>query len=48
MPSLKLLMHGGRVTVYAVQKLNEAEPLRNPSSEQQKTLADDLRNIMRS
>jgi diadenosine tetraphosphate (Ap4A) HIT family hydrolase len=32
--------------VYAVQKLNEAEPLRNPSLEQQKILADELRSIM--
>jgi diadenosine tetraphosphate (Ap4A) HIT family hydrolase len=34
--------------VYAVQKLNEAEPLRNPASEQQKALADELRKIMQS
>ena len=34
--------------VYAVQKLNEAEPLRHSTPEQQKALADELRNIMRS
>ncbi len=32
--------------VYAVQKLNEAEPERHPSLEQQKVLAADLRAIM--
>jgi diadenosine tetraphosphate (Ap4A) HIT family hydrolase len=32
--------------VYAVQKLNEAEPLRHASPEQQKALADELRLIM--
>jgi diadenosine tetraphosphate (Ap4A) HIT family hydrolase len=29
--------------VYAIQKLNEAEPERHPSPEQQKALADDIR-----
>ena len=32
--------------VYAVQKLNEAEPLRHASAEQQKALADELRKII--
>ncbi len=32
--------------VYAVQKLNEAEPERHPSPEQQKALADDIRRIV--
>jgi len=34
--------------VYAVQKLNEAVPLRHASSEQQKVLADELRTIINS
>jgi diadenosine tetraphosphate (Ap4A) HIT family hydrolase len=34
--------------VYAVQKLNEAEPLRHASPEQQKVLADELRLIIQS
>jgi diadenosine tetraphosphate (Ap4A) HIT family hydrolase len=34
--------------VYAVQKLNEAEPERHPSPEQQKGLADQLREIIKS
>ncbi len=32
--------------VYAVQKLNEAEPLRHPSPERQKTLADEIRALV--
>ena len=32
--------------VYAIQKLNEAEPQRHPSPEQQKALADELRGLM--
>jgi diadenosine tetraphosphate (Ap4A) HIT family hydrolase len=34
--------------VYAVQKLNEAEPLRHTSIEQKKALADELRVITQS
>lgn len=34
--------------VYAVQKLNEAEPLRHASLEQQKALADELKVIIQS
>jgi|PlaIllAssembly_1097288.scaffolds.fasta_scaffold214820_1 diadenosine tetraphosphate (Ap4A) HIT family hydrolase len=32
--------------VYAVQKLNEAEPLRHASPEQQNALADELRRLL--
>ncbi len=32
--------------VYAVQKLNEAEPLRHPSPEQKKALADEIRGLV--
>ncbi len=32
--------------VYAVQKLNEAEPPRHASAEQQKALADELRGMV--
>ncbi len=32
--------------VYAVQKLNEAEPLRHPSPEQRKALADEIRGMV--
>ena len=34
--------------VYAVQKLNEAEPLRHASPEQQRALADEIRALMQS